>query len=135
MAQNNIAFQILNNSEGGSLYLYLSSNAMKKLIFGISILFFIAAQSYFIYGLLQPETAESFRQLWASFGIKQTAYSTFVFRTIQWWVALPILCLGLAVFALLRSSKLFLFITILIGFVGTVALYWSVYAPALLVQP
>ena len=108
-------------------------HSMKKLFFWSFILFFVFAQSYFIYALNQPEAAKSFTQLWYSFGVEQTAYSEFVFRTIQWWVVLPILCLGLAFSALFRASKWLPFAAISMSFAGTVALYWSAYAPALLV--
>jgi lipoprotein signal peptidase len=106
---------------------------MKKVLFWSFILLFVFAQSYFIYALLQPETAKSFTQLWYSFGVERTAYSKFVFRTIQWWVVLPFLCLGLAFSALSRASKWLPLAAIAVSFSGTVALYWSVYAPALLV--
>ena len=107
---------------------------MKKLFFWLFILFFVFAQSYFIYVLNQPEAAKSFTQIWYSFGVEQTAYSQFVFRTIQWWVVLPILCLGLAFSALFRATKWLPLTAISVSFAGTVALYWSAYAPALLVH-
>lgn len=107
---------------------------MKKLFFWFFILLFVFAQSFFIYAFLEPETAKSFTQLWYSFGVEQTAYSEFVFRTIHWWVVMPILCLGLAFTAQFRASKWLPLAALSVSFGGTVALYWSAYAPALLVH-
>src|SRR5690554_6958445 len=75
---------------------------MKKLFFWLFILFFVFAQSYFIYVLNQPEAAKSFTQIWYSCGGEQTAYSQFVFRTSQWCGVLASLGIGLGFSALFR---------------------------------
>src|SRR5690606_9036085 len=98
---------------------------MQKLFFWLFFLFFVFAQSYFIYVLNQPEAAKSFTQIWFSFGVAQTAYSEFVFRPTQWCVVLPILCRGFAFSALFRATIWLPLIAVSVSFAGTVALYWS----------
>jgi len=52
-------------------------------------------------------------------------------RLAEGWV---VLCLGLAFSALFRATKWLPLTAISVSFAGTVALYWSAYAPALLVH-
>jgi hypothetical protein len=92
------------------------------------------AQAFFIYALAQPETVNYFANLWSSFGVQQTSYSKFVFETIQWWAVLPFICLVLGVLAIKSSSKTIWLFAISTSILGTIALYWSAYAPTLFIS-
>ncbi|WP_425915370.1 hypothetical protein [Pseudomonas sp. GWSMS-1] len=107
---------------------------MKKFVLAATIAIFVLAQAFFIYALLQPETDNYFASLWSSFGVQQTSYSKFVFKTIQWWAVLPVICLALGILAIKRSSKSISLFAISASALGTIALYWSAYAPTLFIS-
>lgn len=107
---------------------------MKKVAFLISVAMLAFAQAYFIYALLQPGAADSFAEVWSSFGTAQTTYTQFVFSTIRWWIALPLICLTLGVIAVLKPSRYQALIAFCVSVAGTIALYGSVYAPALFIK-
>lgn len=107
---------------------------MKKFVFAATIAIMALAQAFFIYALIQPNTANSFANLWSSFGIQQTSYSKFVFETIHYWAVLPVICLALGFFAIKYSSKSISLFAISASTLGTIALYWSAYAPTLLIS-
>jgi hypothetical protein len=105
----------------------------KKIALIVIVLLLTIAQSYFIYAV-QYGGSGAFTSAWSSFNVAQSGYSQFVFRTIKWWWALPVLCLGLAVIATWRPKKRHITIALAFTFIGTIALYWSAYAPSLLIR-
>ncbi len=93
----------------------------------------VIAQCFFIYNIGNGG-ADYFLNVWHSFNIDQDNYSKFVFSTIKVWWALPIICtLGLAI-SLYFSIKKLAFLTFTFTFLGTIALYWSAYAPGLMIK-
>ena len=106
---------------------------LKKIALISSVLLLVLAQMYFIY-MLQHGGVSSLTDLWKSFGVTQTPYSRFVFLTIKWWWSLPVLCLMLLALALLRPSLLRSTGAVIVSLGGVIALYWSVYSPALLIN-
>jgi hypothetical protein len=107
---------------------------MKKTVFLLFIAALAFAQAYLIYVLLQPETNKLFTDLWSSFGVAQSSYSQFVFRTVQWWTVLPTTCLALGITSIIKPSTYLAFIAISVSLAGTIALYWAVYAPVLFIN-
>ena len=106
---------------------------IKKLVLIVVVLCLVCAQAFFIYAL-QHGAASEFEGLWRGFGLPQSEYSQLVFRTIKWWWSLPAFCLVLLALALWRNRKLHTTAVLLASFIGTVALYWSAYAPSLFVD-
>jgi len=106
---------------------------IKKLVLIVVVLGLALAQVVFIYAL-QHGAASNFESLWRGFGVSQTEYSQFVFRTVKWWWGLPVFCLVLLALALRQTNKLLTTAVLLVSFIGTVALYWSVYAPSLFID-
>lgn len=104
----------------------------KKIALVVTILLLVLAQSHFIYAV-QCGGANAFAALWKGFGVTQTAYSQFVFRTIEWWWAVPVLCMLLLTVTAYRPTPLRRLAVIFVSLAGVVALYWSVYAPALFI--
>jgi hypothetical protein len=94
---------------------------------------FVVLQCYLLYVLQHGGTGQ-FAGLWQAFGVAQTSYSAFVFRTLRWWWSLPVLCSVLAAYALGRASKAATAVALVAGFGGFMALCWAVYAPALMVH-
>jgi hypothetical protein len=107
----------------------MGQTMIKRLVVSGSVLLLVLAQAYIIYGVQQG--GDQFVALWSGFGVRQTDYSRFVFRTIRWWWGVPALTLMLMGLALLRSRLLFAAAAATVALLGTVALYWSVYGPAL----
>lgn len=105
----------------------------KKIVFTLFVLILISAQVFLIYAL-QHSGADDFRGVWRSFGTQQTDYSRFVFRTIEWWWVLPVVCLVLLALTLKRSTAFRVALTIVASLVGTVAVYGSVYSPAMMIR-
>lgn len=105
----------------------------KKLVIVLGVLVLASAQGCFIYAM-QHGAADSFIRVWNTFDVIQTTYSQFVFGTIKWWWAVPVLCILLGGFFLWRPSLRLAVLALSISFIGTVALYWSAYAPTLLVN-
>lgn len=110
-----------------------SFQAFKKLAFAAIILLSVLAQGYFIYAV-QHGGAGAFNNVWSGFDSAQSSYSTFVFATIQWWWSLPLACLALAVTSVLRRRPRLAALTLIFSCAGTIALYWSAYAPSLFIQ-
>ncbi|WP_442682811.1 hypothetical protein ACSBPQ_14645 [Stenotrophomonas sp. JC08] len=106
---------------------------LKKLVLIVIVLLLALAQSYFIYAV-QHGADDAFAGAWSSFNVAQSEYSQFVFRTIKWWWALPVLCLLLAAIAAWKSKTRLVFLALVFSFIGTIALYWSAYAPSLLIR-
>jgi len=106
---------------------------IKKVLFICIVLFLVAHQILFLYGL-QNGAADQFIKVWKSFGIIQTDYSIFLFKNFIWFWALPVVCLGAMTLSLLHSKKWLSICVILLTLVFDVALYWSAYAPELLVK-
>jgi|26BtaG_2_1085354.scaffolds.fasta_scaffold14556_2 hypothetical protein len=106
---------------------------MKKVIFWIFIMTCITIQSFFIYFIAQPQFIERFISLWISFGVEQTAYTKFVFSTIEWWSIVPVVCLTLSAITLQRPSKLLSTLTLIISMIGMLALVLSIYSTSLLI--
>ena len=106
---------------------------LKKIVLIVSVLLLVLAQMYLIYAL-QHGGVYAFTDLWKSFGVTQTDYSKFVFITIKWWWSLPAFCLLLLTLALFRPSLLRSSSAVVVSLVGVIALYWSVYAPALFIN-
>ncbi len=107
---------------------------MKKLALIVVVLGLVVAQVIFVYTFQHGATSQ-FESLWYSFGSSQTGYSQFVFRTIKWWWTLPAICLVLLALALWRPRRFRITIALLASFIGTVALYWSAYAPSMFIDP
>ena len=106
---------------------------MKKVIFWIFIMTCITIQSFFIYFIAQPQFIERFISLWISFGVEQTAYTKFVFSTIEWWSIVPVVCLILAIITLQRPSKILSALILIINLTGVLALVLSIYSTAMLI--
>jgi hypothetical protein len=106
---------------------------LKKIVLILFVLLLTFAQIYLIYAL-QHGGVESFRDAWRTFGVRQTEYSLFVFNTIKWWWAVPTICLGLLALALRRLVALSVTVVVTASLTGTIALYWSVYSPSLMVR-
>lgn len=106
---------------------------LKKLLFVAVVLVLALAQGYFIYAV-QHGAIDAFNGVWSSFSVTQSGYSTFVFRSIKWWWALPGICLLLAGFATWRPTAFRVILALSFSFIGTIALYWSAYAPSLFIQ-
>lgn len=105
----------------------------KRLVIVLAVLVLVSAQGCFIYAM-QHDAADSFTGIWNTFNVTQTLYSKFVFGTIKWWWALPVLCIFLACFFLWRPSLRLAALALTVSLIGTIALYWSAYAPSLLVH-
>lgn len=106
---------------------------IKKFVLVLVVLCLVLAQIFFIYAF-QHGAASEFESLWRGFGVSQTEYSQFVFRTVKWWWSLPAFCLVLLALALRQTRKLHTTAVLLVSIVGTVALYWSAYAPSLFIN-
>lgn len=105
----------------------------KILLLGIPFSAMVIAQCVFIYSI-GSGGADYFLNVWHSFNIQQTDYSKFIFSTIKVWWALPIACtIGLAL-SLYYSVKKLAFLAFMFTFLGTLALYWSAYAPQLIIK-
>ncbi len=106
---------------------------VKMVLLAVPVMLMAAAQGLFIYGVGNGG-AEQFIQTWNSFSINQTDYSKFVFSTISIWWALPAICILGLVWSLYKSLAKLTAFTLLFSLASTIALYWSAYAPELLVQ-
>jgi len=106
---------------------------IKMVLLAIPIIAMMAAQGIFIYSLGNGG-AEQIIKTWNSFNINQTDYSKFVFSTIDLWWALPFICILGLLWSLYRSLTKLAVFTLLFSLVSTIALYWSVYAPELLIK-
>lgn len=106
---------------------------LKKITLATVVLFLVSAQAYFIYALQHGGTSV-YADLWRSFGVNQTEYSKYVFHTIKWWWSLPGLCLSLLALALVRPTIFRSALAWITSLAGTIALYWSAYAPALFIN-
>ncbi|MFT7185016.1 MAG: hypothetical protein ACI84K_000388 [Pseudohongiellaceae bacterium] len=105
----------------------------KILFLVVPVIAMIVAQSLFIYGI-DSGGSKQHLELWNSFNINQTDYSKFVFSTIKVWWALPVACVIGLVLSLYYSLKKLAFLAFVFSLVGTVALYWSAYAPELMIK-
>ena len=105
----------------------------KKIALIVIVLLLALAQSHFIYAV-QHGAGDAFTSVWSSFNVTQSGYSQFVFRTIKWWWALPVLCLLLASVAAWRPRSWGVTLALAFSFIGTIALYWSAYAPSLFIR-
>lgn len=105
---------------------------LRKVCFILFVLVFIAHQSIFLYGL-HHGIALQFLQTWKNFGIIQTEYSAFLFKNFKWFWILPASSLSLMFISLFYSKKWLAIFTVFIVFVFDIVLYWSVYAPELIV--
>jgi hypothetical protein len=105
----------------------------KTLLLVVPFIVLVTAQSWFIYSI-GGDGAKQFLDLWRSFGIVQTDYSKFVFSTITVWWVLPILCLLGLIIPLYYSVKKFALLALIFTLIGTVALYWSVYSPEMMLK-
>lgn len=105
----------------------------KMVLLALPAIAMVAAQCIFIYGVGNGG-AEQFIETWHSFSINQTDYSKFVFSTISIWWALPVICILGLVWSLYKSLTKLTALTLLFSLVSTIALYWSAYAPELLVK-
>lgn len=106
---------------------------LKKLLFVAVVLVLVLAQGYFIYAV-QHGAIDAFTGAWSSFNVAQSGYSQFVFRSIKWWWALPAICLLLVGFVTWRPTVFRVVLALSFSLLGTVALYWSAYAPSLFIQ-
>jgi hypothetical protein len=106
---------------------------LKILFLVVPVIAMVIAQSLFIYGLGNGGS-EQYLEHWHSFNISQTDYSKFVFSTIKIWWALPIACVIVLALSLYYSLKKLAFLAFVFTFLGTVALYWSAYAPELMIK-
>jgi len=77
---------------------------------------------------------DSFSGVWQSFGTQQTDYSRFGFRTVELWWVLPVACLAHLALTLKRSTAFCVALTIAASPVGKVAVYASVYSPAMMIR-
>ena len=105
----------------------------KRIALIAMVLLLVLAQGYFIYAV-QHGAADAFTGAWSSFNVTQSGYSQFVFRTIKWWWILPGLCLLVVGLATWRPTARHVGFALAFSFVGTVALYWSAYAPSLFIR-
>lgn len=106
---------------------------LKKILIVAIVLVLALAQGYFIHAA-QHGAIEAFTGAWSSFNVTQSNYSQFVFRTIKWWWALPAICLLLVGFATWRPTVSRVILALSFSLIGTIALYWSAYAPSLFIQ-
>ncbi len=106
---------------------------VKMVLLAIPVIVMVAAQGIFIYGLGNGG-AEQFIETWHSFNINQTDYSKFVFSTISLWWVLPVICILGLLWSLYKSLAKLTALTLLFSLASTFALYWSAYAPELLVK-
>lgn len=106
---------------------------IKKSLLVLLVFALVAMQSLFIYALGHG-AAEQYMSVWSSFGVAVPEYTRFIFRTANWWWAGPVLCLVLLVGALYRRSRTMAAATCILSVVLVVALYWSAYAPSLIVR-
>lgn len=106
---------------------------LKKITLIIIVLLLTLAQSYFIYAI-QRGAGSAFASAWSSFSVTQTGYSRFVFNTIKWWWALPVLCLLFTSIAVWKTKTRYFILALVFSLVGTIALYWSAYAPSLFIH-
>lgn len=115
-------------------YFNSSLNCMiKKISLALFVVVLTGIQAFFIYAL-QDGGAEQFRDVWADFDVSQTEYSKFVFNSIQWWWSLPALSLTFLASALKRPTILRMALAIATSLIGTFALLWAVYSPALMIK-
>ncbi|MGY0612909.1 MULTISPECIES: hypothetical protein [unclassified Luteimonas] len=105
----------------------------KKIALIVIVLLLALAQSYFIYAV-QHGAGGAFTSAWSSFNLTQSGYSQLVFLTIKWWWALPVFCLVLVGIAVWRPKIRHVTLALTFSFIGTIALYWSAYAPSLLIR-
>jgi hypothetical protein len=106
---------------------------IKMVLLAVPVIVMTAAQGIFIYSVGNGG-AEQFIETWHSFSINQTAYSKFIFSTINIWWALPVVCILGLVWSLYKSLLKLSAVMILFSLASTTALYWSAYAPELLVK-
>ncbi len=105
---------------------------IKMVLLTIPVILLVVAQGTFIYGVGNGGAAQ-FIATWHSFSINQTGYSKFVFSTISIWWVFPAICTLALVWSWYKSLAKLTALTLLFSLVGTIALYWSAYAPELLV--
>ena len=100
----------------------------KKIAIGVLLILPVLGQASFLYSR-QHGGAESYTELWRSFGVEQTSYSQFVFRTAIYWWALPVLSACVALFALTQGGAKKYALSVVLGCAGYFALVWSAYSP------
>ncbi len=105
---------------------------IRKLILIAAAIALVFVQAYFVFSV--QFGGDQFTAVWHGFGVNQTAYSQFVFRTIRWWWCLPALCLGLVLFAVSRQRALYAVAATVASLLGALALYGSAYSPDLLIR-
>ena len=106
---------------------------LKRILLVAIVLVLALAQGYFIYAV-QHGAVDAFTGAWSSFNVTQSGYSQFVFRNIKWWWALPGICLLLVGVATWRPTVPRVVLALSFSAIGTIALYWSAYAPSLFIQ-
>ena len=105
----------------------------KKLLLVFPFLILLFIQCWFIYHIDIGGGAKIIG-LWNYFDIIQTDYSKFIFSTIRFWWALPVLCVLGFTISLYYSAKKYTLLILVLTLIGTIALCWSVYAPELLLN-
>lgn len=106
---------------------------VKKLLLSVVVGLLAVAQGLFVYAL-EHGAKEQFTSIWSSFGVPVSPYTRFVFRTSAWWWAAPAVSLGALGIAFYLRSRLAAAIAFALSLALVVALYWSAYAPNMLVN-
>ncbi|MDH2431099.1 hypothetical protein QCD60_00835 [Pokkaliibacter sp. MBI-7] len=104
-----------------------------SLFIALTLFLLALVQGYFIYAV-QHGLATGLDSVWRGFGVSQSGYSLWVFDTIAWWWILPVVCLlfALSVFRVRKQRHRVLMVVL--GMIGTIALYGSAYAPSLFIS-
>lgn len=105
----------------------------KKFVVAALIVFLLVIQCGVLYAM-ENGAAEQFSSTWRSFGVAQTGWSAFVFRSLSWWWSVPALCALVTGYALWRWSAVMASLAVVLGLAGAGALLWALYAPALMVH-
>ena len=106
---------------------------LKKILLVLTVVLLVAMQALFIYAL-QHGASEQYMSIWSGFGVSVPEYTKFVFRTAAWWWVGPVSCLSLLAISLYRRSRMVGVAACVLSAALVFALYWSAYAPQLLVR-
>ncbi len=106
---------------------------LTKFAISLVVVLLSAVQAVFIYAL-EHGAAEQYLSFWKSFGLVVPEYTKFVYRTAAWWTVGPVTCLLLLAIFLYRKSQIVCLATCALSGILSFALYWSTYAPHMLVR-
>jgi hypothetical protein len=90
----------------------------------------IAAQCYLIVGFSIEGNIQKFMDTYRGLGVVVPDYTLLVFRTLRFWWALPTISALLLALALWAKRRALSALAVAVGMTSTVALYWTIFAPA-----